>query len=68
MLLSQKIEQLIAFDIKDLDTENMGSWPMMIKSIIGMVVFIGVSAAGIFFSCHRFATTISQVWSTRASA
>ena len=49
MSLSRKIQQLIAFDIKDLDTENMGSWPITIKTIIGMVVFIGVSAAGIFF-------------------
>lgn len=49
MSISQKIQQLKVFDIKDLDPANIGSWPIMIKTMIGMVVFIGVSAAGTFF-------------------
>ena len=49
MSLNDTIQQLKKFDVNDLDAENIGSWPIMIKTIIGIAVFIVVSTAGYFY-------------------
>ncbi len=49
MAFQDIVEDLKEFDINDLDFENVGSWPMAVKSIIWLLVFIGVLVAGYFY-------------------
>jgi type IV pilus assembly protein PilO len=49
MAFQDVIEELKEFDINDLDFENVGSWPTPVKSIIWLLVFVGVLVAGYFY-------------------
>ncbi len=49
MSFNDAIQELKEFDVNDLDAENIGSWPIMIKTIVWIAVFIGVLAAGYFY-------------------
>ncbi len=49
MSFNDAIQELKDFDVNDLDLENVGSWPIMIKTIVWVAVFIGVLAAGYFY-------------------
>jgi type IV pilus assembly protein PilO len=48
MSMQEAIKELEGFDINGLDFENVGSWPIIIKSIVWVLVFVGVIALGYF--------------------
>ncbi len=49
MSFNDAIQELKEFDVNDLDAENIGSWPTVIKTIVWAAVFIAVLAAGYFY-------------------
>ena len=53
MAFSDVIQELQDFDVNDLDVENIGSWPMVIKAIVWVAVFLAVLAGGYFYNYSR---------------
>jgi len=49
MAFQDTIDELKEFDINDLDFENVGSWPMVVKAIIWTLAFTAVLVAGYFY-------------------
>lgn len=48
MSLQQGLEGIKNFDLSDLDFENVGSWPVAIKVVAGLVVFVLVLGLGYY--------------------
>jgi type IV pilus assembly protein PilO len=46
MAFSDALQELKEFDVNDLNVDNMGSWPVAIKFIVWVIVFVAVLAAG----------------------
>ncbi|MEH6557521.1 MAG: type 4a pilus biogenesis protein PilO [Oceanicoccus sp.] len=46
MAFSDALQELKEFDVNDLNLDNMGSWPIAIKLIVWVIVFIAVLAVG----------------------
>lgn len=46
MTLQDALKELEGFDINDLDFENMGSWPIIVKAVVWVVAFSAVIALG----------------------
>jgi type IV pilus assembly protein PilO len=40
------IQELKDFDVNELDFENVGSWPVLVKGIVCIVLFVGVLVLG----------------------
>jgi len=55
------LNELQDFDINDLDFENIGSWPVAVKAIVWMLVFVGVIAAGYFYIVADLQTELASV-------
>jgi type IV pilus assembly protein PilO len=49
MALQDTLAQLQAFDLGDLDVNNVGSWPNPVKIIIMVVLFLAVLGGGYYF-------------------
>jgi len=49
MALQDTLAQLQAFDLGDLDANNVGSWPNPVKIIIMVVLFLAVLGGGYYF-------------------
>ncbi len=49
MSLNDSLESLRKIDINDLDFNNVGSWPVAVKFIAGVIVFVAVLALGYNF-------------------
>jgi type IV pilus assembly protein PilO len=49
MDFKQSLQEMKEFDVNDLDFENVGSWPIAIKTIIWVALFICVLALGYFY-------------------
>ena len=49
MAIQDVLSELQDFDVNDLDVENMGSWPKVVKAIVWILVFVGVLALGYFY-------------------
>jgi type IV pilus assembly protein PilO len=49
MALQDTLEQLRSLDIGDLEIDNIGSWPSVVKGIVLVLLFVAVLAAGYFF-------------------
>ena len=49
MAFQDTIDELKEFDINELDFENVGSLPMVVKAIIWALVFTAVLVAGYFY-------------------
>lgn len=49
MAFNNIVEELKEFDINELSVENIGSWPMPIKIIAWVLVFVAVLALGYFY-------------------
>jgi type IV pilus assembly protein PilO len=49
MAFQDVVAELKEFDVNDMDFENVGSWPMVVKAIIWVLVFIAVLIAGYFY-------------------
>lgn len=60
MAFSDVIQELKDFDVNDLDFENVGSWPIAIKTIIWVVVFVGVLAAGYFYDIADLRSNLAK--------
>lgn len=60
MAFNDVIQELKDFDINDLDFDNIGSWPIAIKSIIWIAVFVGVLAAGYFYDVSDLQTSLAK--------
>jgi type IV pilus assembly protein PilO len=54
-------ESLQGFDINDLDFESVGTWPMPVKVIIWVLVFIGCMAAGYNFHIKDLNANLEMV-------
>ncbi|MFT7130151.1 MAG: type IV pilus assembly protein PilO [Gammaproteobacteria bacterium] len=70
MAFQNVIEELKEFDINDLDFENVGSWPVAVKSIIWALVFIAVLVGGYFYDIvdlQKNLTTVKAQESTLKS-
>lgn len=48
MALQDTLAQLQAFDVSDLDVNNVGSWPSPVKIIIMVVLFLAVLGSGYY--------------------
>lgn len=46
MALQDALKDLQDFDFNNLDIENIGSWPIAVKAIIWVLVFVGILFAG----------------------
>lgn len=60
MSFNDAIQELKEFDVNDLDAENIGSWPIMIKTIVWILVFIGVLAAGYFYDVSELQQQLAK--------
>ena len=49
MALQDAFEQLQSFDFNDLDVNNIGAWPTVIKVILMVIVFALVLGGGYYF-------------------
>lgn len=49
MSLNDSLESLRKIDINDLDFNNIGSWPVVVKFIAGLIIFMAVLALGYNF-------------------
>ena len=61
MAIQDVLNELQDFDINDLDFENIGSWPVAVKAIVWMLVFVGVIAAGYFYIVADLQTELASV-------
>ncbi|MGK0441111.1 MAG: type IV pilus assembly protein PilO [Pseudohongiellaceae bacterium] len=64
MNLQEAIKELDGFDINDLDFENMGSWPIIVKTVLCSVIFCGGLALGYFYDVADLQTNLVQVEGT----
>ncbi|ARN74206.1 type 4a pilus biogenesis protein PilO [Oceanicoccus sagamiensis] len=60
MSFNDALQELKDFDVNDLDVENIGSWPMMIKAIAWAGVFIAVLAAGYFYDVSELQDQLAK--------
>lgn len=49
MALADSLKSLNELDLSDLDFENVGSWPLPIKIIAGLLLFIALVVAGYYY-------------------
>ena len=60
MALQDSINQLQNLDLADLDFNNVGSWPLPVKIIIWIIVFVGALAAGYFIRVTNLQTELAK--------
>ena len=48
MNLSDQLKALNDFDIADLDMENIGSWPLLLKGIVLALLYVVILVAGFY--------------------
>ncbi|MCL6414953.1 type 4a pilus biogenesis protein PilO [Aestuariirhabdus sp. Z084] len=61
MSLSDSLQKLNEFDINDLDVENIGSWPVAVKAIIGVILLSGLLYAGYAFHVQDMLVQLERV-------
>jgi type IV pilus assembly protein PilO len=61
MALADTLETLRDFDVNDLDFENVGSWPMVIKIIIWALLLVAVLAVGYYYHIKGLQTELDRV-------
>ena len=49
MTFQEAIKELEGFDVNDLDFENVGSWPIIVKAVVWVIAFSAVIALGYFY-------------------
>jgi type IV pilus assembly protein PilO len=49
MAFQDVVDELKEFDVNEMDFENVGSWPIAVKTIIWAMVFTAVLVAGYFY-------------------
>ena len=48
MNLSEQFKALNDFDLADLDMENIGSWPLVLKGIVLALLYVVILVAGFY--------------------
>jgi len=61
MPITDVLKSLNDLDISDLDLDNVGSWPGVIKSIVGVLLFAAVSVAGYYYHIEGLQQQLNQV-------
>jgi len=61
MPITDFLKSLNDLDISDLDLDNVGSWPGVIKSIVGVLLFAAVSVAGYYYHIEGLQQQLNQV-------
>lgn len=61
MALSDTLEQLQSFDFSELDLNNIGSWPALVKGIVMVLAAALVVGAGYYFYVTDKQTVLEQV-------
>jgi len=49
MALADSLKALNEFDLSDLDFDNLGSWPLAVKAIVAVLLFILVVVGGYYY-------------------
>lgn len=60
MSLAESIENLRKIDLSDLDLNNIGSWPPVIKGVVFVLSFVIVLALGYNFHLNDLQATLEQ--------
>lgn len=60
MAFSDALQELKEFDINDLSLDNIGSWPIAIKIIVWVIVFVAVLAAGYIYDLSDLQKNLAQ--------
>jgi len=66
MSLQDAIQSLREFDVRDLDYDNIGAWPMVVKAIILAVVVALVCTAGYFYHIKGLQEQLANVTAREA--
>ena len=61
MSIQDAIKELEGFDINELDFENIGSWPIIVKVVAWAIVFSAVLALGYFYDIADLQLKQTQV-------
>src|SRR6056300_1280877 len=61
MALADTFKALNDIDIGDLDFENVGSWPLAVKVVAGVLVFVAFAMAGFYYHIEGLQTRLATV-------
>lgn len=61
MALADTFRALNEFDLADLDFENVGSWPLAVKVVAGVLVFVALAVAGYYYHIEGLQTQLAKV-------
>lgn len=61
MALADTFRALNDIDIGDLDFENVGSWPLAVKVVAGVLVFVAFAVAGYYYHIEGLQTRLATV-------
>jgi type IV pilus assembly protein PilO len=61
MALADTFRALNEFDLGDLDFENVGSWPLAVKAVAGVLVFVALAVAGYYYHIEGLQTQLANV-------
>jgi len=61
MAFEDTMRGLREFDVNDLDFDNVGSWPVAIKTLIWIVLLVGVLAAGYYYHIEELQIQLAKV-------
>ena len=61
MALEDTLQNLREFDVNDLDFENVGSWPTVVKVIIWVIALLGVLALGYFYHIQDLQVQLADI-------
>ena len=61
MALADTFRALNDFDLSDLDFENVGSWPLAVKAVAGVLVFVALAVAGYYYHIEGLQTQLANV-------
>lgn len=60
MAFSDALQELKEFDVNELNADNIGSWPIAIKVIVWVIVFVVVLVAGYMYDVSGLQKNLAQ--------
>jgi len=60
MAVEDILRSLQEFDINDLDLDNIGSWPIVVKAIVWVIVLVAVLVLGYMYHIEGLQNTLAQ--------
>ena len=60
MAFSDALQELKEFDVNELNADNIGSWPIAIKVIVWVIVFVAVLVAGYMYDVSGLQKNLVQ--------